>query len=174
MHRKEVTHSSGSYERKSRGWKLADEMGRAKKIPMVHSWTDAPEESDLWTAWQLFPLDDDQTWDFKDRVDVELLYNSVKTEEDSSGCSSSWSRSYRRDVVGKATSGRRGLGNPDGVWGPEKLLIRCSRSPSRVGPGPPVEHQENEKDATLTAISLGSKYCSYVRSLNSLSQANIE
>ena len=37
MHRKEVTHSNGSYERKSRGRKLADEMGRAKKIPMVHS-----------------------------------------------------------------------------------------------------------------------------------------
>ena len=37
MHRKEVTHSSGSYERKSLGRKLADEMGRAKKIPMVHS-----------------------------------------------------------------------------------------------------------------------------------------
>ena len=36
MHRKEVTHSNGSYERKSRGRKLADEMGRAKKIPMVH------------------------------------------------------------------------------------------------------------------------------------------
>ena len=52
MHRKEVTHSSGSYERKSRGWKLADEMGRARKIPMVH-YSDAPEESDLWT------LDDD-------------------------------------------------------------------------------------------------------------------
>ena len=30
-----------------------------KKIPMVHSKTDAPEESDLWTAWQLFPLDGD-------------------------------------------------------------------------------------------------------------------
>ena len=30
-HRKEVTHSSGSYERKSRGRKLADEMGRGKK-----------------------------------------------------------------------------------------------------------------------------------------------
>ena len=27
MHRKEVTHSKGSYERKSRGRKLADEMG---------------------------------------------------------------------------------------------------------------------------------------------------
>ena len=51
---------------------------------MVHSQTDAPEESDLWTAWQLFPLDDDQTCDFKyrvgDQVGVELLYNSVKTE----------------------------------------------------------------------------------------------
>ena len=84
MHRKKGTHSNGSYERKSRGWKLADEMGRGKKIPMVHSETDAPEESDLWTAWQLFPLDDDQTCDFKDRggdwVNVELLYNSVKTE----------------------------------------------------------------------------------------------
>ena len=31
MHWKEVTHSSGSYERKSHGWKLADEMGWAKK-----------------------------------------------------------------------------------------------------------------------------------------------
>ena len=84
MHRKEVTHSNGSYERKSRGWKLADEMGRGKKIPMVHSWTDAPEESDLWTAWQLFPLDDDPTCDSKNRVGdwvgVELVYNSVKTE----------------------------------------------------------------------------------------------
>ena len=34
MHRKEVTHSNGSYERKSRGQKLADEMGRDKKIPL--------------------------------------------------------------------------------------------------------------------------------------------
>ena len=35
MHRKEVTHSNGSYERKSRERKLIDEIGRAKKIPMV-------------------------------------------------------------------------------------------------------------------------------------------
>ena len=35
MHRKVVTHSDGSYERKSRGWKLADEIGRGKKkIPL--------------------------------------------------------------------------------------------------------------------------------------------
>ena len=31
MHLKEVTHSSGSCERKSRGRKLADEMERGKK-----------------------------------------------------------------------------------------------------------------------------------------------
>ena len=44
MHRKEVTHSNGSYERKSRGWKLADEMGRARKISIQ---SDAPKESYL-------------------------------------------------------------------------------------------------------------------------------
>ena len=37
MHKKEVTHSKVTYEKKSRGRKLADEMGRGKKIPMVHS-----------------------------------------------------------------------------------------------------------------------------------------
>ena len=40
MHRKEVTHSGGSYERKSRGRKLADEMGRGKKEPIILSWED--------------------------------------------------------------------------------------------------------------------------------------
>ena len=33
IHRKEVTHSNGSCERKLRGRKLANEMGRAKKSP---------------------------------------------------------------------------------------------------------------------------------------------
>ena len=37
MHRKEVTHSNGSYERKSRERKLADEMGRGKKNPIILS-----------------------------------------------------------------------------------------------------------------------------------------
>ena len=27
------------------------------KVPLCH-YSDAPEESNLWTAWQLFPLDD--------------------------------------------------------------------------------------------------------------------
>ena len=33
MHRKEMTHSNGSYERKWRGRKSADEMGRGKIFP---------------------------------------------------------------------------------------------------------------------------------------------
>ena len=28
------------------------------KVPLCH-YSDAPEESNLWNAWQLFPLDDD-------------------------------------------------------------------------------------------------------------------
>ena len=106
MHRKEVTHSNGSYARKLRGRKLADEMGQGISHGTLQS--DAPEESDLWTAWQLFPLDDDQTFDFKDRVGVERLYNSVEFDEPVA-VELKIGRSYRQNVVGKTTSGRRGL-----------------------------------------------------------------
>ena len=59
---------------------LADKMGQGKIPRCSHRLTDAPEESDLWTAWQLFPLDDDQTCHSKDWVgDGTILYNSVKT-----------------------------------------------------------------------------------------------
>ena len=63
MDRKEVTHSDGSYEKKSckRIW-----LTKWDKVK-AHD-TDAPEKSDLWTAWQLFPLDDDQTCHSKDWV----------------------------------------------------------------------------------------------------------
>ena len=37
MHRKDVTHSNVSYERKLRGRRLADEMGRGKKNPIILS-----------------------------------------------------------------------------------------------------------------------------------------
>ena len=46
-------------------YSLADNMGQGKN-PTVPSQSDAPEESNLWTAWQLFPLDDDQTCHSKD------------------------------------------------------------------------------------------------------------
>ena len=88
--------------KKSRRWARLIIWDKVK-VPIQ---SDAPEESDLGTAWQLFPLDDDPTYDSKnqvgDWVGVELLYNSVKTEV------RQWQlevgRSYRRDVVGKAIS----------------------------------------------------------------------
>ena len=108
MHQKEVTHSNGSYERKLRRWARLIIWDKVK-VPLQN---DAPEESDLWTAWQLFLLDDDQTCHSKDwvgdRVCVELLYNSVKTEVSQLEIG----RSYRRDVVGKATPSRRGPREP--------------------------------------------------------------
>ena len=103
------------------------------KVPLCH-YSDAPEKSNLWTAWQLFPLDDDQTFDFKDpvgdRVGVELLFNSVEFGSQSS-CQQN----------------------------PRQLETRCSRechtrprglseTPDRVSPMPPVEQQENKKDTT--------------------------
>ena len=86
-------------------------------------------------------------------------------------------RSYRQHVVGKPHPAEGAHGNPDGVLEPEKLLIRCSKEshhPAEWAPGPPVDHQENKKDKTLTAITMGSKYCSFCSVSNSLSHANLE
>ena len=44
--------------KRSRGQIKAYNMGQGEG-PTVPIQTDAPEESDLWTAWQLFSLDDD-------------------------------------------------------------------------------------------------------------------
>ena len=47
-----------SNRKRSRGRIKANNMGQGEG-PTLPIQTDAPEESDLWTAWQLFPLDDD-------------------------------------------------------------------------------------------------------------------
>ena len=50
-------------------------------------------------------------------------------------------------------------------WGPEKMLIRCSKEshhPTEWVSGPPVEHLENEKDTTLTAIRVGVKILQFL------------
>ena len=104
-----------------------------------------------------------------------LNYYITQSRRKSSG--SRVGDSYRRDMVRKATPGRRGPREALMSWGPEKMLIRCSKEsqhPAEWTPGPPVEHQENEKDATLTAISLGSKYYSFCSVSSFLSHANLE
>ena len=90
----------------------------------------------------------------------------------SSSSSSSWSWV----VVRKATPGRRGLG-PWWIGGPEKMPIRCSKEshhPAEWVPGPPVEHQENKKDTTLTAIRVRVKIFQFCWVSSSLSHANLE
>ena len=47
-----------SNRKRSRGRIKAYNMGQGEG-PTMPIQTDAPEESDFWTAWQLFPLDDD-------------------------------------------------------------------------------------------------------------------
>ena len=61
--------------------------------------------------------------------------------------------------------GRESHTKPKGLgalmnWGPEKMLIRCSKEshlPAEWASRPPVEHLENEKNPTLTAIRVGVK-----------------
>ena len=47
-----------SNRKRSRGRIKTDNIGQGEG-PTVPLQSDAPEESGLWTAWQLFPLDND-------------------------------------------------------------------------------------------------------------------
>ena len=103
MHRKEVIHSNGSYERKLHGRKLADEMGRAKKIPMVHYRVMHRKRvtSELYDSY--FRL-------------MTIKHSISKIEWASNDYIIQLSSAQRvrvpvkwRDVVGKATPGQRGL-----------------------------------------------------------------
>ena len=94
---------------------------------------------------------------------VELLYNAVKTEV---RCQFEFQSELERRCGRESHTRPKGLGALMN-WGPEKMLIRCSKESQHLAewtPGPPVEYKENEKDTTLTAISLGSKYFSSVQS----------
>ena len=157
MHRKEVTHSNGSYERKSRGRKLADEMGRAKKFPwythrLMHQKRVTCELHDSY--FRLMTI--------KHSISkIEWASNDYITQLSST---SQWScRQLEWDVVGRATPGRGGPREPRWSLGTREVADKMQwwkPSPSSVGlrlssPG--------ERDKTLTAITLGSKYFSYVR-----------
>ena len=74
--------------------------------------------------------------------------------------------SWRRDVVRKATSGRRGL-EAQMSWGPEKMLIRCSKEsqhPAEWALGLRLSSPREQERHNVTVITVGSKYFSYVRS----------
>ena len=68
MHRKEVTHSNCSYERKLRGRKLADEMGRGRKFPWYTHRLMHRKRVTCELHNSYFRFDDDPTCHSKDRV----------------------------------------------------------------------------------------------------------
>ena len=121
MHRKEVTHSNGSYERKSRGRKLADEMGRAKKFPwytrrLMHRKRVTCEMHDCY--FRLMSIKHSISkieW----AIEWALNYHITQSRRKSSASSSS-SRSGR-DVVGKTTPGRGGPREPQWSLGTREV-----------------------------------------------------
>ena len=92
-------------------------------------------------------------------------YITQKSSQFESSCSRVGVRVIDESGRESHTRPKGALGNPDGVWGPEKLLIRCSKEsqhPAEWTPGPPVEHQENEKDTTLPAIRVEVKILQFL------------
>ena len=110
MHWKEVTHSNGSYERKSCGQKLADEMGQGKKFPwythrLTHRKRVACELHDSY--FRLMTIKHAIS-----KIEWALNYYITQSRQ-----KSSWVRvpvrvgaGNRREMGGKAKPGRRDLG----------------------------------------------------------------
>ena len=178
MHRKEVTHSNGSYERKSRGRKLADEMGRAKKIPIVHYRVMHRKRvtSELHDSYfRLMTIKHSISkieWASNDYiiqlsstprgpVEMPVEFQTVGVEK--------W--------LGKPHPTEGALGNPDGVWGPEKMLIRCnkeSQHPAEWALGLRLSSRREQKRHNVTVTTVGSKYYILCSISISLSHTNLE
>ena len=124
MHRKEVTHSNGNYERKSRGRKLADEMGRAKKFPwythrLMHG---KRVTSELYDSY--FRL-------------MTIKHSISKIEWASNEYITQLSSTSQRSSTGSCRQlewrcGREIHTRPKGLgalmsWVPVKMLIRCNK-----------------------------------------------
>ena len=150
------------------------------KIPR-YSHRHAPEESDLWTAWQLFPLDDDQTchsknggsytfrWPVMGRYWVGVNYYITE-------CIGNSMSLERRSGREKQHPAEGALETPDWVWRSDPLVTRWGRGsqhPAEWAPGPPVEqHQKNGKE-TLIAIRVGINMLQFCSVSNSLSHTNL-
>ena len=177
MHRKEVTHSNGSYERKSRGRKLADEMGRAKKFPwythrLMHRKRVTYELHDSY--FRLMTI--------KHSISkIEWASNDYITQLSSSLSGSCVQLSCRQleTKCGRESHTRsKGLGALVS-WGPEKMLIRCSKGRQHSAEwtlGPPVEyHSKGEQERHNVTVKRVEVKIFQLRSVSSsLSHANLE
>ena len=126
MHRKEVTRSNGSYVRKSRGRKLADDMGQAKKFPwythrLMHRKKVTSELHDSYFRLMTIKHSISKIeWASNDYI-IQLSSTSQWSCQLSCGqLAVEFEFQWSRYVVGKATPGRRGLWALMS-WGPEKM-----------------------------------------------------
>ena len=118
MHWKEVTHSNGSDERKSRGQKLADEMGRAKKNS--HGTLHSELHDSYFRLMAIKHSISKIEWVSNDYITQlsstsQVNWVPVPVEFDAQGASVVARRvpdSWRQDVVGKATPDRGGPREP--------------------------------------------------------------
>ena len=165
MQRKEVSHSNGSYERKSCGRKLADEMGRGKKKiswyshRLTHRKRVNSELHDSYfrsmTITQAIPMI------------AEVTHPDRQISEE---IAEAWRRVYISALEFEGnirptnwTEGDRGQASRVGVGG-RRVVVRKASTQQGGLQGSRWAALQNEKDTTLTAITLGSKYFSYVRS----------
>ena len=121
MHRKEVTHSNGSYERKSRGRKLADEKGRPKKFPwythrLMHRKRVTCELHECYfrlmtIKYSISKIEWAIVWVLNYYITQSRRKSSDSWVEFQFSCSRV-GVGVRRDVVGKATPGRRAPREP--------------------------------------------------------------
>ena len=170
MHRKEVTHSNGNYVSKSRGRKLPDEMGRAKKFPwythrLMHRRRVTSELHDSYFRLMTIKHSISKIEQASNDYIIQLSSTSQWSCQQSS-------RQLERDVVEKPHPTEGALRNTDGVWGPENL-IRCSKESQHPaewalglrlsGPGERGRHN-------VTVITVGSKYYSLCSVSSSPSQ----
>ena len=163
MHRKQVTHFNGSYKRKSRWQKLADEMGRGKKNPiyshrLTHRKRVTSERHDSYfrsmTITQAIPKIAEVTHpDRQISEEIAEVWRRVHItawEFEGNIKPSNWTKGGQASTVGE---------------GGGRAVVRKASTQQSGFQGSGWAALENEKDTTLTAITLGLKYFSYVRSL---------
>ena len=185
MHRKKVTHSDGSYEKKSRRQPWLTIWDKVKSHGTLIDWCTRREWplnsmtviSAWW--WSNMPVQTRRKWHIPAwlamRIDIEwaieLLYNSVETGSQWVGDQMSWSQ----DMVGKATTQQKGPSEPPMEFGDQTSW--CEETGMRTCPreAPGWAAQGNENDTWRCPEGLGRSICSSLCSVsNSLSHATFQ